>query len=64
MADYGRTICPACKREIGCYVPAGGDGTGARIRKHRAHASRVRIGGGVGLCSGSGAIVTEWDDAR
>ena len=55
MSDYGRTICPTCKREIGCYVPTGGDGTGARIRKHNMR-------GVVVVCPGTNAIVTEWDD--
>jgi hypothetical protein len=62
MPTFGRAICPYCRREIGVYVPAGGDGSAAVIRRHSERSARGRQIG-VEVCPGSRESVTEWDAA-
>ena len=50
-----KVFCPVCGKRVGAYVPAGGDGSGVRIRKHN-HRAFVRTTLKV-QCEGSFEVV-------
>jgi hypothetical protein len=71
MSDE-RMKCPNCGREVGTYIPSGGDGSAVRLRRHvrpdRRHDQIVgAIAGAISKwCIGSGSLGVwrngEWVD--
>lgn len=58
-----RIKCPTCGREVGTYVPAGGDGTAVRPIKHQRLTPEelaTHRAGKQATCPGSYALVEPW----
>ncbi len=57
-----RVICPVCGKEVGGYIPRGGNGSGFRVRRHLDLAKQYPCEGGLSaIVSDRNHIIYEYD---